>query len=370
MSEILVNLKDVLKDIRFDERFYSEEEHEWTYYFIAPAKVILEAFPEKYKPEEVVSSEIRISFSRKKKYIPDMGALLYSRVSISPTSEGEDGFTDYDWSDIIIPDEQELRLLDMGMRDSMSFDEYCETRYIMNDLCSLGTCDFCDKIRACVLEAPMGNLKNFMLSYSNKDELIQHAMQIYNKKCKGKHEEEKLFKVHISEVLEKTVTVYANSEDEAYEKAEEMCNRGSIDLNGTDFTSRTVEVVGKSSTRINNEELNSDIKIVLFIPEEELKNMELYRSEDSMLSVDELQAICDSVESTQNDVVFAAATCGSTKFEICTTSNRHNLYLIESKLLPDFNYETVEVTNISSEIERLRNHWSLIDRLLVLNYWD
>ena len=53
----------------------------------------------------------------------------------------------------------------------------------------------------------------------------------------------KPFKVHISEVLNRTVIIFAESKDEAYDAAEEFCNAGIIDLVGSDFESRTVDVL-------------------------------------------------------------------------------------------------------------------------------
>lgn len=51
----------------------------------------------------------------------------------------------------------------------------------------------------------------------------------------------RLFVVHIEEVLSRDVVISAYDNYQAEEIADELCGGGKIDLNGTDFTSRTVE---------------------------------------------------------------------------------------------------------------------------------
>lgn len=53
----------------------------------------------------------------------------------------------------------------------------------------------------------------------------------------------KLYVVHISEVLGRNVIISAEDEEQATEKAEELCNAGEINLDGYDFGSRNVEVL-------------------------------------------------------------------------------------------------------------------------------
>lgn len=57
--------------------------------------------------------------------------------------------------------------------------------------------------------------------------------------------DKKLFKVHISEVIGRTVIINAEDKYEAVEAAEELCNDGVINLDGNDFASRTVDVLGE-----------------------------------------------------------------------------------------------------------------------------
>ena len=162
-----------LDKIEFDERTYCEETDEYTYYFTAPAEEILTMFLGKYDKDEVAGTEISIEIPKSN----EKGDLTDVLVSISPTREVDgDGFEDYDWTDICIPEDQVLWLLDLAEK-----------------------------------------------SQSKKT----------------------AFEVHISEVFGRTVVIYAEDRDEAYDKAEELCNAGIIDLNGNDFGSRTVEVIGK-----------------------------------------------------------------------------------------------------------------------------
>ena len=55
-----------------------------------------------------------------------------------------------------------------------------------------------------------------------------------------------MFKVHISEVVGRTVVIIAEDQHEAYQTAEELCNSGIINLDGSDFDSRTVAIIGKA----------------------------------------------------------------------------------------------------------------------------
>lgn len=54
----------------------------------------------------------------------------------------------------------------------------------------------------------------------------------------------KPYKVFIEETLSRGVIIYAESEEQAHEYAEELCNNGKIDLNGKDFDDRYVSVDG------------------------------------------------------------------------------------------------------------------------------
>lgn len=236
-----------MKDVVFDERVYSEEAKEWTYYFTAPAKKVLDMFPGRYKPEDVVATEISIELPCERKYEYDFGSIDGVVVSISPTSEDEDGRTDYDWEDIDIPDSEILELLEKGMRQSFTFEEYWNSGLIIKDLCVPGACPMCDEIKDCISETTFATLKSMSNSHDSYAEIKRHAKQLYRATCRGAHGDgDTMFKVHISEVLGRTVVIFADSKEEAYETAEELCNAGVIDLDGNDFGSRTVEVLGSA----------------------------------------------------------------------------------------------------------------------------
>lgn len=235
-----------MKDIKFDERFYSEENEEWTYYFTAPAKNVLEMFPGKYDPAEVVATEISIEIPCERKTEYEFGRLDDILVSISPVSENEDGLMDYDWEDIDIPESEILELLEKAMRQSFTFEEYWNSGLIIKDLCVPGACSLCDDIQECISDTTFVTLKSMSGYNGSHADIMRHAKRLYNKTCKGE-KEQTMFKVHISEVLGRTVVIYAEDKDEAYEIAEELCNAGTIDLNGSDFGSRTVEVLEKAT---------------------------------------------------------------------------------------------------------------------------
>lgn len=234
-----------MKDVVFEERVYSEEAKEWTYYFTAPAKKVLDMFPGRYKPEDVVSAEISIDIPCEKKHEYEYNNLDGIVVSISPTSENEDGLEDYDWEEIDIPDNEILELLEKAMRQSFTFEEYWNSGLIIKDLCVPGACPLCDEIKDCIADTTFETLKSLSKSHDSYAEIKRHAKQLYRANCRGEHGDgNTMFKVHISEVLGRTVVIFADSEEEAYETAEELCNAGVIDLNGNDFGSRTVEVLG------------------------------------------------------------------------------------------------------------------------------
>lgn len=242
MSSVLIDLKEMLENIRFDERFYSEEEQEWTYYFIAPAQMILEAFPGKYDSDKVVSTEISMSFHREQKYEPEIGELMEAYVSISPTLESEDdGYCiDYDWTRVDVSDGSLTSLVDIGMREAMTFKEYWDTYFIKKDLHNFDNCDICNAIyRGCKSDIPFNKLALY-------PELAAHAKQLYFDHCKGVYKEGMVpFKVHITEALERNVVIYAKNKEEAQETAEYLCNEGTINLDSNDFQERYVEVIEK-----------------------------------------------------------------------------------------------------------------------------
>lgn len=236
-----------MKDVVFDERVYSEEAKEWTYYFTAPAKKVLDMFPGRYNPEDVVATQISIELPCERKYEYDFGSIDGVVVSISPTSEDEDGRTDYDWEDIDIPDSDILELLEKGMRMSFTFEEYWNSGLIIKDLCVPGACPLCDEIKDCISETTFATLKSMSKSHDAYAEIKRHAKQLYRTTCRGElGEDDAMFKVHISEVIGRTVVIFAEDQDEAYETAEELCNAEIINLDGSDFVSRTVEVIGKA----------------------------------------------------------------------------------------------------------------------------
>lgn len=234
-----------MKDMVFDERFYSEENKEWTYYFTGPAKTVLEVLPGKYDPTEVVATEVSIEFPCDRKNEYDFGSLDGVLVSISPVSEDEDGLTDYDWEDIDIPDFEILELLEKAMRKSFTFEEYWNSGMIIKDLCVPGACQLCDDIQDCIADTSFETLKKLSKSHDSYADIERHAKQLYRANCRGEHRA-KMFKVHISEVIGRTVVIFAEDQDEAYETAEELCNAEIINLDGSDFVSRTVEVIGNA----------------------------------------------------------------------------------------------------------------------------
>ena len=61
------------------------------------------------------------------------------------------------------------------------------------------------------------------------------------------------FKFYITEIYSADVTVEANSEEEAYEKGEEMCNNDEIDVMSPEFFSERNIELDEWGTRMMNE---------------------------------------------------------------------------------------------------------------------
>lgn len=61
------------------------------------------------------------------------------------------------------------------------------------------------------------------------------------------------FKFYITEIYSTDVTVEANSEEEAYEKVEEMCNNDEIDVMSPEFFSERNIELDEWGTRMMNE---------------------------------------------------------------------------------------------------------------------
>lgn len=134
---------------------YSEETKAWVYYFIAPAKYVIDMFPGKYDGEDVVSSEIRVEIPCERKNEYDFDNLDRVVVSISRTLEDGDGLADYDWEDIDIPDDEIWELLEKAMRQSFTFEEYWDSVLIIKDLCIRGACQLCDDIQVALKIPPL-----------------------------------------------------------------------------------------------------------------------------------------------------------------------------------------------------------------------
>jgi len=88
-----------MNDIKFDERYDSEYIGETTLYFIAPKEMLDNFFPKGTYPD-AVNAEISIE-------VPTNSIeAKNANVSISPIGRTEDGYEDYDWTDINIPYEE------------------------------------------------------------------------------------------------------------------------------------------------------------------------------------------------------------------------------------------------------------------------
>ena len=103
----------MMENIRFDERYDDEYHGETTLYFIAPKEMLDNFFP-KGKYPDAISMEISIEVPTNN--IEAENAL----VSISPTKKTEDGYGDYDWTDVDIPlEEIEALLRKAGIQEQI-----------------------------------------------------------------------------------------------------------------------------------------------------------------------------------------------------------------------------------------------------------
>ena len=97
------------KRIKFDERYDSIENEETTLYFTAPATILKVLLPGKDYPD-AVGTEISLEF-------PLNDVLAYTAsVSVSPTRyvEKSDSFEDYDWNDIVLPEDEIEELIKLA----------------------------------------------------------------------------------------------------------------------------------------------------------------------------------------------------------------------------------------------------------------
>ena len=95
LEEILEQEKPDFSDIRLEDVFENNECQEVTYFFTAPKDLIDQCYPGVY--EDAVGTEVSVTFP--------MGHIdaEHATVEISPTREVQDGFSDYDWNEIILP---------------------------------------------------------------------------------------------------------------------------------------------------------------------------------------------------------------------------------------------------------------------------
>lgn len=98
----------------------------------------------------------------------------------------------------------------------------------------------------------------------------------------------------------------------------------------------------------------------LLITEEDLRKLTLVREDDIFYDEDTIQSVCDSVEMTDDDITLAICLCGDTMYEISTTCDRHNLYLFKNEMVSDTDYQTVDATNISCELDEIRTYHDLL----------
>lgn len=70
------------------------------------------------------------------------------------------------------------------------------------------------------------------------------------------------YKIMIEEILARTVIIEADTPSDAVEAAEEMCNTGTIDLNASDFSSRSCQCVGPVKTVSSGETVFVDPELI------------------------------------------------------------------------------------------------------------
>ncbi len=103
--------------------------------------------------------------------------------------------------------------------------------------------------------------------------------------------------------------------------------------------------------------IKSACLVNICITEDELKKLELTRTEDVLQDEDTFQDLCDCVEMSMNDVTLATCSRNNIMYEISTTCDRHNLYLFKSEYISDTDeFETVDAENISSELDEIKTY--------------
>lgn len=100
-------VKKYIDQIKVDEEYYEEEFEEETVYFEAPAEVIFELFPGKYKEDEVECTDISMCYCRTKEGVVD-DELPYFEISpVRYTTYYES----FDWQDLDIYDTNVIAML-------------------------------------------------------------------------------------------------------------------------------------------------------------------------------------------------------------------------------------------------------------------
>lgn len=79
-------------NVKWDERYDSEEHNTTTHYFSADKSLLAKYFPNQYPDAD--SCEISVEFPS------GQSDPCYWTVMLSPTKETSDGQSDYDWTDI------------------------------------------------------------------------------------------------------------------------------------------------------------------------------------------------------------------------------------------------------------------------------
>lgn len=96
------------KRIEFDEAYIDKENETVTFYFIAPREMLINFF---ISCPNAVSMEISVEFPID--YIEGS----YGKCSVSPTILEDDEYSDIDWRDVDLPEDEIEELIDLAARE-------------------------------------------------------------------------------------------------------------------------------------------------------------------------------------------------------------------------------------------------------------
>lgn len=111
----------------------------------------------------------------------------------------------------------------------------------------------------------------------------------------------------------------------------------------------------------------NEMNLTIYVTDEEIENcFEVIRTED--MDDDDYQERCDSIDMCELDIDIALIRKGNIQYVLFTSCNLWNVYCIKEQYNEHGVWETMEVNNITSDIDDWENVQDLTNYLLDLNF--